>query len=129
MIQKTIERMEYDILGLSFYSYETADGESLPEIKLSGIKEGAVLRENQKLSVKAEIPEGLENIKVYLNYMPYEDFSLEDGKAEIRLSGLSEGAVNITVSGEWRYGMISRSSINFYSRAREDYDAKGAFFN
>lgn len=126
---KTIERMEYDILGLSFYSYETADDESLPRIKLSGIKEGAVLRENQKLSVKAEIPEGLENIKVYLNYLPYEDFSLEGGEAEIRLSGLSEGAVNITVSGEWRYGMISRSSINFYSRAREDYGAEGAFFN
>ncbi len=121
-------RMIYTVSDMSVYTYESAENDICPTIQLSGINNGAVLREKQNLCVSGNIPEGLYNIKVYLNYAPYEDFSVSGDNLTINLSALNEGAYKLFVTGEWKYGFVSRESIDFYLRAKDDYYAEGTFY-
>lgn len=100
-----------------------------PEIKISGIDEKAIYKSNQILSVEAVIPDGLKNVCAYINYEEWNDFSIKDGKVSFNLERPEPGAYNVMITAENCCGYVCRTDVNFYVRQREDYNAKGTFYN
>ena len=103
--------------------------EKFPEITLTGLKEKEIYKDNETLTVTAQIPEELSNVRVYVNYEETSDFTLTDNQLKLVLRKPEPGAYYILVSGEYRYGYICRGDLDFYVRDNRDYQATGTFYN
>lgn len=118
----------YEIKDFGVYTYPVEQS-MYPQIQISGVTDQGIYKSNQILSIEAKIPDGLENIRVYINYEEWTSFTAEDGKVRFTLERPEPGAYNIMVTAENKCEYVCRNDVNFYVRQREDYHAKGTFFH
>ena len=117
------------LISVGVYSYETPKDEIFPEIKISGAENLGIYRNNQTLKLSADIPEGLSDARVYVNYSRYDDYTIdENGHLELTLVHPEEGAYKVMVSAKADFGRQVYDEVDFYVRDKWDYAAEGAFY-
>ena len=117
------------LITVGVYSYETPKEEIFPKIRISGAENLGIYQNNRTLKLSAEIPEGLSDVRVYVNYSRYDNFTMdENGHVEIDLAHPAEGAYKVMVSARARFGRQVYGEVDFYVRDKWDYAAKGAFY-
>lgn len=118
----------YTLKNFGYFKGTAPEAENA-EMILHGIENNSKLTAHGNKTVTAQIPDGLRDISVYLDYRAYGYTDNGDGTIAISLEDLSEGAHYLTVTGFDRFHYAVRKSISFYAADIKNTYVKGTFFN
>lgn len=119
----------YTISDMGFYKVKKQGLEyERPEINIDFEDEQVFMFFSHPRQISATVPDELSNVKVYVNYKEYQNFTIEGSTVNIDTSGLDSGAVNIIVTGrdEFNYAVYDR--VSYYVKKRNEGHTKGVFF-
>lgn len=118
----------YKISDFGWFS--GSDAEMLhPQITLKGINDRTVYRTGSLPAVSADIPEGLQDVKVYLNFEEYHEWNEKDGTLSVSLAELKEGAYHLMITGFDDFHYAVRAEVSFYLDSGTNGLGKGTFFD
>ena len=82
-----------------FYDNTGATKPHSGTIVLEGVEEGAIYESAEGLSLKATLPNDLDgDVRVFVGKSPYGNYTVEDGRVFVDLSGLDRGEYTLQVS-------------------------------
>ena len=118
------------VSNINFYKVDIEEVYKVPTIEID-MDSGLIWRiGSQPETLRAELSDKLNDVKVYINYKEYTDFTLDDNGlgVTVNISNLDYGAKDIIITGRDRFNFAVYDKVDFYLSNFGEYLLKGTFF-
>lgn len=119
----------YNISDMGFYA-ATVSGTSYerPEIVINQLDNQNYLYYRKPSEIRADLSGEISDLKVYVNYGEYSNYTIEDSGVIIDTSDFEPGAVNIIVAGRDIFNCAVYDQINYYIAKKNELHPKGVCY-
>lgn len=119
----------YTISDLGFYKTAPQDAAyDKPTININMQDNLIWLTGEQPPEITASLTGELTDVKVYVNYKEYTNFTADERAVSIDIADLDAGAHNIIVTGRDAFNAAVRDEVGFYLRKVGEWYPRGIFF-
>lgn len=121
--------ISYTISDLGFYKTKPiAASYDKPTISINAKDNQIWCVGEQPSEITATLDGSLTDVKVYVNYKNYTNFTADDNAVSIDISELDDGAHNIIVTGRDEFNVAVKDDVSFYLRKIDEWYPRGIFF-